>query len=82
MYTLYILRSLKDRKLYIGITNNYKRRFNQHNLGQSKSTKARRPFLLAYEEHFDTKSEAMKREWYFKNTGEGNKLMRKLIENN
>lgn len=79
MHYLYILRSLKDRKLYIGTTNNAQRRINQHNMGQSKSTKHRRPFILIYSEEYMSKSEAMKREWYFKNTTEGNKLMRELI---
>jgi len=80
MFTLYILRSLKDGNLYIGVTNNFKKRLNQHNDGQSKSTKFRRPFALIYKEIFKTKSEAMKREWYFKNTTEGNKLMREIIK--
>ncbi|MBI4058680.1 GIY-YIG nuclease family protein [Candidatus Microgenomates bacterium] len=80
MYYLYILRSLRDGKLYIGATNNLSRRIKQHNDGFSKSTRYRRPFILIYSEHFASKNEAMKREWCFKNTGEGNKLMRKLIE--
>jgi len=79
MYYLYILRSLKDNKLYIGATVNIETRINQHNKGQSKSTRYRRPLILIYSEQYMTKSEAMKREWYFKNTTEGNKLMRELI---
>lgn len=79
MYFLYILQSLKDKKLYIGTSNNINRRLKEHNEGLSKSTKYRRPFVLVYKEEFVTRSEAMKREWYFKNTSEGNKLMRKLI---
>ena len=80
VYILYILRSLKDQKLYIGITDNLDRRLREHNFGHSKSTKYRRPFILIYKEEFATRSQAMKREWYFKNTTEGNKLMRKLIK--
>jgi len=79
MHFLYILKSLKDSKLYIGTTNNLHRRLKQHNNGQSKSTKYRRPFVLIYQEIYPSKNQAMKREWYFKNTGEGNKLMRTLI---
>ena len=79
MHYLYILKSLKDNKLYIGTTNNISKRVNQHNKGQSKSTKFRRPLILNYSEQYLSRSEAMKREWYFKNTAEGNKLMRKLI---
>ncbi len=79
MFYLYILRSLKDNKLYIGTTNNIEIRLEQHNAGLSKSTKYRRPFKLIYIEEYKSRSDAMKREWYFKNTTEGNKLMRKLI---
>lgn len=80
MYFLYILRSLKDRKLYIGITDNLERRIKQHNNGQSKSTRYRIPFILIYKENYLTRREAAKREWYFKNTTEGNKLMRELLK--
>lgn len=66
--------------MYIGTTDNIERRLKQHNAGRSKSTKFRTPFILIYKETFKTRGEAMKREWYFKNTGEGNKLMRKLIK--
>lgn len=79
MHYLYVLKSLKDNELYIGTTDNIERRILQHNKGQSKSTKFRRPLILTYAEQYSSKSEAMKREWYFKNTTDGNKLMRKLI---
>lgn len=79
MYFLYILRSSKDKKLYIGVAADPYSRLKEHNDGHSKSTKSRGPFAMIYQEKFSTKSEAMKREWYFKNTTEGNILMRKLI---
>jgi putative endonuclease len=78
-YFLYILRSQKDQKLYIGITDNLERRLKEHNSGRSKSTKSRVPFSLVYNESFLSRSDAAKREWYFKNTSEGNKMMRELI---
>src|SRR3989344_4692509 len=80
MYFLYILRSHKDHKLYIGITDDLERRFKQHNNGYSKSTRFRRPLMLVYKETFASRSEAAKREWYFKNTAEGNKLMRQFVK--
>jgi putative endonuclease len=46
MYCVYILKSLKDNKLYIGRTNNFDRRFKEHNSGQVQSTKSRLPMIL------------------------------------
>ena len=82
MFFLYILKSLKDNKLYIGTTSNINRRLKQHNSGFSKSTKFRKPFVLIYQEKYFTRNDACKREWFFKNTSEGNILMRKLIKLN
>jgi len=39
MYYVYILKSLKDSRTYVGFTNNFDQRFQQHNLGRVKSTK-------------------------------------------
>jgi putative endonuclease len=62
MFTVYILQSEKDNKRYIGFTHNIALRLNQHNSGQVKSTKNRRPLKLIYTETFENKYEAMKRE--------------------
>ena len=62
MFYTYLLKSLKDDELYIGYTNNLKRRFQEHNLGKSKSTKSRKPFKLIYYEAYLSKDDAQKRE--------------------
>ncbi|MDI6765995.1 MAG: GIY-YIG nuclease family protein [Bacteroidota bacterium] len=46
MYYVYILKSLKDGKKYIGLTNEIDRRLKQHNNGEVSSTKSRRPFFI------------------------------------
>lgn len=46
MYCVYILFSEKDKGLYIGKTNNIKRRIAEHNAGRVPSTKSRRPFRV------------------------------------
>lgn len=74
------MRSLKDGKLYTGYTNNLGRRLKEHNNGLTKSTWHRRPFKLVYSESYKNKKEAAKREWYFKNTAEGDILKRKLVK--
>ena len=67
-YFVYILKSLKDKKFYIGFTKNINQRLEQHNSGKVKSTKSRRPFLVVYKETYKTQSEALKREKYLKVT--------------
>ncbi len=58
-----------DQSLYAGYTKNLDKRIKAHNAGQgAKYTKARRPVELVYSETFSDKSEAMKREYWFKKT--------------
>ena len=58
-----------DQSLYAGYTNDLDKRIKAHNAGQgAKYTKARRPVELVYSETFSDKSEAMKREYWFKKT--------------
>jgi putative endonuclease len=78
-YFLYILKSLIDEKLYIGVTSNLEKRLEYHNTGRVKSTKSRKPFVLVYSENCKTLSEARKREWFLKNTPQGGKLKKKLV---
>lgn len=46
MFCVYILKSEKDGRRYIGKTNNLERRLKEHNSGQVSSTKSRRPFTV------------------------------------
>ena len=56
-----------DGSLYCGWTNNLEKRIADHNAGKgAKYTKTRLPVKLAYYEEFDTKEEAMSREWHIK----------------
>ena len=65
-YCSYILKSIKDKKFYYGSTNNIDRRLKEHNAGKVKSTKNRRPFVVHFKETHETKSEALKREMFYK----------------
>lgn len=58
MYYVYILKSKIDNELYIGSTNDLKRRLSEHNAGKVMSTKARVPFNLIYYEAFKAESDA------------------------
>ena len=62
----YIVRC-KDGSLYTGWTNDIEKRIKAHNEAKgSKYTKSRRPVKLVYYEEFQTKEEAMKREYAIK----------------
>ena len=50
MYYLYIIKSLAKNYIYVGLTNNIKRRINQHNTGKEKTTSPYKPFKLIYTE--------------------------------
>ena len=62
MYYIYIIKSEKDGKLYIGSTSNIRRRFYEHNKGSVLSTRFRRPFKLIYLEGYLSKEDAFHRE--------------------
>ena len=56
-----------DGSLYTGWTNDLEKRIKAHNDGKgAKYTKSRRPVVLAYYEEFQTREEAMRREWEIK----------------
>ena len=70
----YIFRC-SDGSLYTGWTNNLEKRISAHNAGRgAKYTKPRRPVVLAYYEEFQTKEEAMRREWEIKHMTRDEKM--------
>lgn len=73
---VYVLRSLNDKKRYIGLTNNIKIRLSQHNSGKVTATKNRIPLILIYIEEYDNRSKAAQREKFLK-SGKGREFLRK-----
>ena len=74
----YILKC-RDGTYYTGWTNDLERRIKTHNQGKgAKYTRTRRPVELAYYETFQTKEEAMRREWEIKRMTRAGKIL--LIE--
>ena len=70
----YIVRC-KDETLYCGWTNNLEKRIASHNQGTgAKYTRNRGPVELVYYEAFDTKEEAMSREYAIKKLTRKKKL--------
>ena len=74
----YILRCGDD-TLYCGWTNDLEKRLASHNAGKgAKYTHSRTPVTLVYYETFDTKEEAMRREFSIKKLSRKEKL--KLVD--
>lgn len=70
MYYVYVLQSLRDKKLYVGKTDNFKNRFSEHKKGKVPSTKDRRPLRFLYCEVCNNIKDATHREIYLKTSWE------------
>ena len=76
-YYTYILKSLKNNKIYVGSTQNIEKRIDLHNAGKVKSTKVYKPWkLLDYEAH-NSRNEAILREKFLKTHQQKEILKRK-----
>jgi putative endonuclease len=62
MYYTYVLQSKIDGYLYIGHTQDLRRRFSEHQSGKVESTAPRKPFDLIYYEACLEKDDAILRE--------------------
>ena len=66
-YFVYMLKSLgKESVTYVGYTNNLKKRINLHNNNKGAKFTRGRKWKLIYKEKFDSKKEAISREYYIK----------------
>jgi putative endonuclease len=66
MYTVYILQSQMDQSFYIGYTSDISVRIEEHNSGRTRYTSHKRPWKVVYQEHFQDKKTALKREIFLK----------------
>ena len=81
MFTVYLLKSKKNGRSYVGLTSKpVRERVQEHNWGSNKWTKASGPFELKYYETFVCKADAARRERFFK-SGQGKKLRKIILEN-
>jgi putative endonuclease len=70
MFYVYVLRSEKTGRRYVGSCEDVGDRLRRHNAGESKATSHGIPWSLVHVEEFLTRSAAMNRERYYK-TGRG-----------
>ncbi|HPN54566.1 MAG TPA: GIY-YIG nuclease family protein [Candidatus Moranbacteria bacterium] len=75
MFYIYVLESLKNKKLYFGYTKDLKKRIEEHNSGENFSTKPYAPWKLIYYEACLEKDDATRRENYLKTT-QGKKMLK------
>jgi putative endonuclease len=69
VYYVYILKSRKTKKFYIGHTDKLDRRLNEHNNSRGgKYTRQNGPWTLVYSEPHPDRPSAAKRERYLKST--------------
>ena len=79
MYYVYLLRSIKYRKIYIGITDDVPTRLQEHNRGESQWTSYFRPWKLIYYEAYSDPRDAQIRERRLKYHGKAlGQLKRRL----
>ncbi len=79
-YTVYAIKSVKRNYIYIGLTNDLNRRFNEHNIGKESTTKPYTPFKLIYTEILSNRALARNREKYLK-SGIGKEFLKSLSNN-
>lgn len=79
MFTVYVLKSGKNGKRYVGYTGKDPSiRLQEHNAGSNKFTSHNRPFTLIHTESFDSKTDAIRREHFLK-SGQGRKQLDDML---
>jgi putative endonuclease len=79
-YYSYVIRSLKNGILYKGSTDNVEKRIATHNAGKVKYSSKLLPWKVVLYEEFNSRTEAMKREKWYK-TGVGREWINEQLKN-
>ena len=80
MFYVYALSSSKNKDLYIGYSQDLRKRFSEHNNGLVKATKGYRPWKLVYYEAYVAKLDATRREIQFKKNHRAKEDLSKQIQ--
>ncbi|MEN8262279.1 MAG: GIY-YIG nuclease family protein [Nitrospirota bacterium] len=65
-FYVYALKSKSTGRSYIGHSKELNNRVAEHNADKGKSTRGRGPWELVYYEEYESRSDAIKREYFFK----------------
>ena len=80
MFIVYVLRSQKNEKRYVGFTSkSLTQRLDWHRWGLTAWTKQNGPFDLLYSEEYGDKQSALRRESYLK-TGQGRRTLDHILK--
>jgi putative endonuclease len=77
-YFVYIIQSLVDGTFYTGYTKDINIRVTQHNNAKTGYSAKKSPWILVYQEKFEIKTSAIKRERFIKNQ-KNRDFMKRLI---
>lgn len=80
MFFVYVLQSIGESDTYIGYTNNLRRRFTEHNNGEARSTKSKKPWKLVYYEAYQSQGDAKHREKQLKRFAQAHKALMQRIK--
>jgi putative endonuclease len=78
MFHVYVLRSNKTGRRYVGSCENLANRLGRHNAGHSKATQHGIPWILTYSESFTDRVQAVRKERYYK-TGRAREELDRLV---
>ncbi len=79
-YYVYVLKSLTKDFIYVGFTEDLRRRLKEHNNKEELSTKHYAPFDLIFYEAYRNIKDAKRREEYFKTT-KGKVTLKQMVKN-
>ena len=79
MIYVYAIVSLVDSRIYVGQTQDVKKRLTEHNKGSTKSTKGYIPWKLFFYETYENRDQARIKEKYWK-SGIGKEKLKLLLQ--
>lgn len=79
-FWVYAIESQQDGRIYVGISQNPRKRLISHNKGETKSTKGFCPWVLVYAKKIGSRAEARKEEKRLK-SGYGKEWLKSFVNN-
>lgn len=80
MHYVYVIKSKKTNEVYLGCTNDLRKRLLKHNHNEVKSTKNKGPWEVRYYEAFYSKEDAFNREQKLKKNYRGWQELKKRMK--